>query len=87
MTRSDNLLQHGTDVLVFDAKGHYECRGVIVGVHRCSPPVYDVQIRNTQSLSFRRCGIPEAQLRSIGNPILAYERGPMPEPKHVLDEA
>jgi hypothetical protein len=87
VTRPEGLRHHGDEVLVFDAKGNYECRGVIVGVHRCEPPHYDIQPNRQESLSRRICGIPESRLRSVGKAILAYERRPLPEAKHILDDA
>jgi hypothetical protein len=86
MTMPDQLRRHGDEVLVFDAKGNYECRGVIVGVHRCEPPIYDVQPNRAESLAKRMCGIPASQLRSVAKPFLAYERKPAEKPQHVLDE-
>jgi hypothetical protein len=86
MTHPDNLRHHGDEVMVFDSKGNYEFRGVIVGVHRCDPPVYDIQPSRAETMAKRVCGIPAAQLRSVGKPILAYERGPLPAAKHILDE-
>jgi hypothetical protein len=87
MTRPDDLRHHGDEVMVFDAKGNYECRGRIVGVHRCEPPIYDVQPNKEESMARRMCSIPESRLRSVSKPILAYERGPLPKPVHVLDDA
>jgi len=87
VSRPDDLRHHGEEVMVFDAKGNYECRGRIVGVHRCDPAFYDVQPNRAESLSKRLCSIPPDRLRSVGRPILAYERKRQPEPKHVLDEA
>jgi hypothetical protein len=86
MSRPDDLRHHGDEVMVFDAKGNYECRGRIVGVHRCHPPIYDVQPNKEESMARRMCGIPAAQLRSVGKPILAYERKREPTaPVHVDD--
>lgn len=86
MTRPDNLRHHGDEVLVYDAKGNYACRGKIVGVHRCDPAVYDVEPRDSRSLSERLHSIPESRLRSVWRPYLAYERRTLPKPVHVLDE-
>lgn len=73
MTR-DTRFHHGSEVLVFDARGNYAARGRVVGVHRCVPAVYDIQPDREASLSKRLCGIPEARLRAVGKPVLAYER-------------
>ena len=77
---------HGQEVVVLDRKGEYECRGRIMGVHRCNPAVYDVQPNREESLAKRMCGISEARLRPVGRPILAYERRD-DQPKHIRDEA
>jgi hypothetical protein len=87
MSRPETLRNHGDEVMVFDANGNYELRGVIVGVHRCDPPHYDVQPSRAESLSRRICGIPESRLRSVGKPILAYEGKKPSKPIHVLDDA
>ena len=58
------LRYHGQRVIVYDAKGGYECRGFIVGIHRCNPPVYDVQPDGGGTMAKRKCGIHAAQLRS-----------------------
>lgn len=87
MTRPVSSRQIGDEVLVLDSKGNYEFRGVVVGVHRCESPIYDVQPNRADSLSKRVCGISDSRLRSVGKPILAYERQMPGEPKHILDEA
>jgi hypothetical protein len=79
MSTPEQLRYHGQRVIVYDAKGHYECRGVIVGVHRCNPPFYDVQPDRAESMATRMCGIPSRQLRS------AQEESD--EPQHIRDEA
>ncbi len=87
MTAPDNLRNIGDEVMVFDEHGNYELRGKIVGVHRISPPIYDVHPNRAESLSKRICGIPESRLRSVAKQILAYERKLPGEPKHILDHA
>jgi len=87
MTRPENLRHHCDEVMVFDAKGSYECRGVIIGVHRAEYPFYDVLPRGEKSYSKAMLCIPDSRLRSVGKPILAYERGPVLKPIHVLDDA
>lgn len=77
---------HGQEVVVFDARGNYEFRGRVMGVHRCNPTFYDVQPNREESLARRVCGIPEHRLRPIGRPYLAYERQEA-RPMHILDEA
>ena len=81
--------QHGDEVMVFDSKGNYELRGVIVGRHKIvgGDYIFDIQPNRQESLSKRLCGVPESRLRSVSRPIKAYERGPLTDPKHVLDEA
>jgi hypothetical protein len=87
MTRPDNLRHHGDEVMVFDARGNYVLRGTIIGVHLSEFPFYDVLPRGEKSLSKTKWAIPESRLRSVGKAILAYERAPLPEPKHIRDEA
>ena len=70
---------HGQRVIVYDAKGRYECRGVIVGIHRSNPPIYDVQPDRAESMARRMCGIPANQLRSA--------QAESAEPQHVMEEA
>jgi hypothetical protein len=74
MTAPDRLRHIGDEVMVYDARGNYEIRGVIVGRYACDPPIYDVQPNRAESLTRRMCGVPESRLRSVGKPILAYER-------------
>jgi hypothetical protein len=57
---------HGQRVIVYDAKGGYENRGFIVGIHRCNPPFYDVQPEGGGTMAKRMCGIPADRLRSAG---------------------
>lgn len=82
----DSKFQHGQEVIVLDRKGEYECRGKVVGIHRCNPAIYDIQPARQESLAKRLCGVPEAQLRPVGKPVLAYERREA-QPKHIMDEA
>jgi hypothetical protein len=86
MTIPDRLRNIGDEVMVYDSKGNYELRGVIMGVYASNPPIYDVQPNRAESLSRRLCGIPESRLRSVGRPILAYERKSA-DPQHILYEA
>lgn len=86
MTRPPRY-HHGDQVLVYDAKGNYECRGAIVGVYACDPPQFDVQPSRSESRAKRLCGIPEGRLQSVPMQVRAYERRPEPKPRHVLDEA
>jgi hypothetical protein len=68
---------HGQRVIVYDAKGNYECRGVIVGINRSNPPVYDVQPDRAESMAKRICGIPASQLRNV--------EAESAEPQHVME--
>lgn len=77
---------HGQEVMVFDARGNYQFRGKVVGVHRCNPAYYDVQPNRQESLASRACGIPADRVRAVGKPILAYERREV-NPKHIKDDA
>ena len=86
MTRPDSLRRHGDEVMVYDAKGIYEFRGVIVGVHHCDPALYDIQPPGGFTLGSRRCGVPEKQLRSVSGPIRAYEPRNA-DARHIRDEA
>ena len=69
---------HGQRVIVYDAKGQYEARGAIVGIHRCNPPVYDVQPDRSETMAKRMCGIPANQIRSA--------QAESAEPQFVMDE-
>lgn len=82
----ESKFTHGQEVAVFDRKGEYECRGKVVGIHRCNPTMYDVQPNREESLARRVCGIPESQLRPVSKPILAYERMEI-NPQRIKDEA
>ncbi|MBP3955437.1 hypothetical protein J8F10_09100 [Gemmata sp. G18] len=77
---------HGQEVMVLDARGNYECRGRVMGVHRCNPTIYDVQPLESDRLAARKIGIPERQVQAVPAPILAYERRD-DQPKHIKDEA
>ena len=82
----------GDPVVVLDGRGEYELRGSIAGryaagVNHPGENVYDIQPGRAESLSKRMCGVPEAQLRYVGKPILAYERKPEPGPRMILDES
>ena len=75
----EQIRYHGQRVIVYDAKGRYECRGVIVGRHKvvAGDTIYDVQPDQAESMAKRICGIPASQLRSA-QPESA-------EPQNVMD--
>lgn len=72
----------GQRVIVYDAKGHYDCRGKIVGTHKIvgGDSIFDVDPDGDDgSMSKRICGIPACRLRSAG---------PVPiDPIHFKDYA
>ena len=87
MSAPHQRLLSGQEVILLGEDGGYESRGTVVGVHHTSPYRYDVLPRGERSLSKILKDVPVSRLRAVGKPLLAYERGPLPEPKHVLDEA
>ncbi|WP_020472402.1 hypothetical protein [Zavarzinella formosa] len=88
MTFQHMRFNQAQEVIVLDAKGEYECRGIIVGRSNSKLGItYDVMPNRAESMNKRMCGIPESRLRCMGKPILAYERKPETEARHILDEA
>ncbi len=87
MTRPESLRNHGDEVMVFAATGTYLLRGRIIGVHRAESPFYDVLPRGERSWAKAMLSVPHDRLRSVGKPILAYERRADTGPKYISDEA
>ena len=81
------LFEIGEDVVVFDERGNYECRGKVVGRYACAVPLFDVQPHRSESLAKRIHAIPEHQLRRVSREVRAYEPKPVVVPVHILDEA
>ena len=77
----------GHEVVVLNQAGEYLCRGHVVGRYAGGERLYDIQPLRTRHLGERLLCIPQGRLRSVGKPVLAYERKPEAEPRHVRDEA
>jgi hypothetical protein len=92
MTFQHMKFNHGDPVVIYDQRKRYDGKGVICGRHESRDgPIYDIQPEGELSLSERRRGIPEAQLRlasgEVERMVRAYS-GPRvpPLPRHIRDE-
>jgi hypothetical protein len=93
MSLMHHEFNHGDSVLVFDSKGAYDFRGVVIGRHDTRDGrQYSVRPENELSLSKSLHNLPEHRLRAtsgaVGRMVKMYDGQGLPNvPKHIRDSA